>query len=328
MEGQDDAVELETTPEQDAAADAAFEAAFNNARGDTPNAEGTLEHGANGQPLVKEVETGQDDASKKAASDEAEAQAAAQAQAAAEAEENAPATVTKSELAALRAVAGQVTALQDELKRTSDATAGRIGSLYQTLDTVKAQAKQGIKPTLNQLKRLSGEFPELAILLTQDLEEAFGTGNATQVAEAGHQEDTEGKASGEAPGAAPVVDPFADPRVQKTLREKEMAIVDEAHPDWRDLNATPEFNEWRSALPQAAQQLLSSTWDSKVMKDAFTDFKSWNSKRTAAADANKQRGKRLENAVPATTGATSGANAVDEDAAFLSGFKKASGRGR
>ena len=325
MEGLDQEVEQELTPEQEAADDAAFEAAFNSARGLEPRTEGTtLQNDASGQPLVKEVIPEQDDSAEQAA---AAAQAETDAAAAAEAEANAPVAITKAELDALRAVAGQVTQLQAELKRTNDTTSGRLGSLKQTLDAVKAQAQQGVKPTFKQMKRLEGEFPELAKLMSEDLEDAFGAPAAAAPAAAAeqHQAEDEGKASGDAPGAQADVDPLANPHVQKVLKEKEMAIVDEAHPDWRDLSKTPEFTAWKTSLPAAAQQLLVSSWDSKVLKDAFTDFKSWNSKRSAAADANKQRDKRLANAVPATTGAPTGANAIDEDAAFQQGFNSARG---
>lgn len=325
MEGHDQDVEQELTPEQELAEDALFEAAFNTARGDKHHAEGTLENDANGQPLVKEGQTEPDEDDTAKADAEAQAAAEAQAQVDAEADANAPVVLTKSELAALRAVAGQVTTLQDELRRANDTTAGRIGSLKQTLDAVALQAKQGVKPTLNQLKRLEGEFPELAKLLTQDLEDAFGAGSAAQAPAAEHQAQDDDKASGDAPGAESTVDPLLNPVVKARLMAKEMEIVDAVHPDWRDLKATPEFNIWRTSLPAAAQELLGSTWDSKVMKDAFTDFKSWNSKRIAAQDANKERGKRLANGVPATTGTQTGANAVDDDAAFLSGFKHARG---
>lgn len=337
MQVQDQEIEQELTPEQEAAEDAKFEAAFNKARGDKPHAEGPTDKDADTEAADKTDAGTEQDGKDKVAADaaaEAEAQAAAQAkvQADAEAEANAPATVTKAELDALRAVAGQVVALQDELKRTNEKTYGHIGSMkQQLLDTIKSQAQQGIKPTAGQLKRLSGEFPELAQLLKEDLEEAFGAGNATQ-AEADKPGDqtlkteTTDEANGaKAPGAE-LPDPFADPRVQETLRSKELAIVDVLHPGWQAMRETPEFKQWRNGLPVPAQQLLGSTWDSKVMNDAFTDFKAWQGKRAAAADANKQRGKRLENGIPPTSGVATGLNVIDEDAAFLAGFKKASGR--
>lgn len=336
MEVQDQEVEQELTPEQEAADDAAFEAAFNNARGDKPHAEGSTDKDADTEAAagtkVSTEQDGKDKAAADAAADvEAQAAAQAKAQADAEAEANAPATVTRAELDALRAVAGQVTALQDELKRSNEKTFGHIGSLKQTLDAVKSQAQQGIKPTVFQLESLSKEFPEMAELFRGDLEKAFGAGNATQAeadkpGDQASQAEGDGKASDAQAQATEPPDPFADPRVQETLRAKEMAIVDILHPGWKALRATPEFNEWRKGLPAPAQQLLGSTWDSKVMNDAFTDFKTWQGKRAAAADASKQRGKRLENGIPPTSGAVTGQNAIDEDAAFLQGFKKASGR--
>lgn len=326
MADQDLEVEHAQTPEQEAAEDAAFEAAFNTTRGDKPHGEGSTPMSADDEQQPPAANAQPDEAQAEAdaqAKANAEAQAAEQERATAEAEANAPATITRAELDALRSVAGQVTALQDELKRSNDKTFGHIGSLKQTLDAVKAQAQQGVKPTLNQLKRLEGEFPELAKLLSQDLEDAFGPGNATSAAP--EQAHGDGKASGaEAPGAEHA-DPLDNPIVKQRLMAAEMAIVDAAHPDWRDLKDTPEFNEWRSGLPAAAQQLLGSTWDSKVLRDALSDFKGWNQKRGAAQEANKQRAKRLEAGIQPTSGTPTGAAAIDEDAAFLAGFNKTRG---
>lgn len=319
-------VEQELTPEQEAAETAAFEAAFNGARSNTGRAEGTLENDAEGKPLVKEEAAKPNEEDTAKAEADAQAEAAAKAAADAAAEENAPVAVTKSELAALRAVAGQVATLQDELRRSNDSTAGRIGSLKQTLDAVKEQAKQGIKPSALHLKRLTEEFPQLGEMLKADLEEAFGPGEAAPAAAADAPAQDEGKEAGApAPAAAPEVDPLANPVVQKQLQALEMKIVEGVHPDWRNLKATPEFATWRNNLPAAAQQLLGSTWDSNVLKDAFADFKSWNTRRLAAADANKQRDKRMADAIPATAGTQAAATAVDDDDAFLSGFKRAKG---
>lgn len=316
----------ELSPEDDAAADAAFEAAFNTARGDAaPDVGTTIETGSDGQPLITDVEKPELTDEEKAAQAQAEADAAAAAQA--EADANAPVAITKAELDALRAVSGQLVALQDELRRSTDKVNGRFGSLQQTVEAVKLQAAQGVKPTLGQLKRLEADFPEMAQMLREDLEDAFGAGNATQApAPATNGQQDDGKASGDAPGANPEpqapADPLADPRVQQVLKAKEMAIVDAVHPDWRDLAKTTEFNEWKATLHADDRHLLGTTWNSEVLKGAFSDFKGWQQKRTAAAEANKQRGKRLENGIPATTGNPTGAHAIDDDAAFAEGFNK------
>lgn len=315
----DQEVEHVLTPEEEAAADAAFEAGFTETRDEqTPAIQTNQDASASTAPQANTdgAQLEHEDPVARAAADEA---------ARLDAEANAPVTLTKAELDGLRNAASLIPQLQDELRKTRDTTAGKLGSLQQTLDAVRTQAQQGQRPTVKQLKRLEGEFPELAKLLSEDLEEAFGNSTVQLPAD---QTQGDGRASGgQSPGAAPAapVDPLSDPKVQQLLRSKEMAIVDAVHPDWRALTQTAEFNQWRASLPTPAQQLLASTWDANVMVPAFKDFKSWSAKRQAAAAANKQRDKRLEHGVPATTGRATGANAVDEDTAFLSGYKEVRG---
>lgn len=324
MEMDDQAVEL--TAEQRAQEDADFEAAFNQVAGNTPTTANATDP-KEAEPAA-DANDGQQDVEAKAAADaaaaaqaEADAQAAA-AQAATD-EANAPVSLTKAELDAIRAQLARVPELEGELRRVHDTTAGRIGSLKQSIDALKDKAGQGNKASIKQLKRLGEEYPELAAMLVEDLNDASGDGGAAAQPDA---QATAEPAQAE-PAAQPAVqvDPLDNPAVQAVLKQKEMAIVDAVHPDWRGLPAQPEFNEWKSQLPAAAQEMLASTWKSEVMIDAFNDFKAWRHTRTqqtqAQAETNKQRDKRLAGAIPATTGAPTGANAVDDDAAFEAGFK-------
>jgi hypothetical protein len=333
VDGQDDVVELSAA--ENAAADADFEAGFATTTGTPAASSNTLEHDADGKQLVNDKldgddDNGEEDPAAKAAAEEAARQAAeAEARAAAEAEANAPAQITKAQADALLAAAALVPQLQQELARTRDTTAGKIGSLKQTLDAVQAAAAQGRAPTVKQLKRLEAEFPELAQLLKEDLAEEFGGAGAPGA----HGDPSGDRAASGEPGAAPAntppADPLSDPRVQHELRQQSQQVVDTMHPDWKDLARSDEFREWRTNLPPQAQQLLATSWRADVLVPAFNDFKAWKANRAtqaqaqaqAQADANKQRDKRLEHAMPATSGRATGANAVDEDAAFLSGFQ-------
>jgi hypothetical protein len=309
------------TPEEEAAADAAFAAGFADARGDAPAAEPEV--------IADEVQPQPEVETQPAAAEEDAAPAApAEPAPAPEDDENAPVAVSRKDFARLMELANTVPTLQEELRTTRDKTAGRLGSLQQMVDAVKAQASAGRAFSVPQLKRLREEYGDLADILAEDLGEAFAQpAPAAPAAEAAPVDDN---ASGDAPGAEATYDPFADPRVQERLQQQEeavrnshLAVVSARHPDWIDLRATPEFAEWRNNLPAPAQELLASTWDSSVLTDAIADFKGWRDKRNASASASKQRDNRLENAIPATTGRATGAHVVDEDAEFMKGFKTA-----
>lgn len=321
-----DSQTVELTPEQIAQEDADFEAAFNSVAGHAPTTEEATQP-KEAEPAADVDEGQQDDDAKAATEAAATAQAEADAQAAAaqaQADEaNAPVTITKAQLDAIQAQLARVPELEGELRRVHDTTAGRIGSLKQSIDALKDKAGQGNKASIKQLKRLGEEYPELAAMLVEDLNDASGDGGSAAQPDAQAQAEP---AQAE-PATQPAVqaDPLEHPAVQEVLKKKEMAIVDAVHPDWRGLPAQPEFNEWKSQLPAAAQEMLANTWKSEVMIDAFNDFKAWRSTRAqqaqSQAQTNKQRDKRLAGAIPATTGAPTGANAVDDDAAFEAGFK-------
>lgn len=329
---QDD--DLALSPEEDAAADAEFLAAFNETRGvtnahvegptDKEEAKADADDTGDSKGISDAESTAQAEADAQAAAEAAQVEAAAKA----EAEANAPVTLTRAEVEQMKAAAAQVQRLEADLRKTNDSMAGRMGSLKQSIDALKEKAQGGSRIAIGQLKRLSGEYPELAQLLTEDLTEQFGAQAAAEpvkAAQADGAPDLEDDASGAAPGAdEPAAsvpdDPFNDPRVQETLKVKEMAVVDAVHPDWRTLALAPDFALWKASLPAPAQALLDSSWDATVLVPAFNDFKAYRQKRVAATTASEQRDKRLQNGIPATTGAPTGAHVVDDDAAFMDGF--------
>lgn len=346
MDGQDDTPVQGNFELDDPEGDAAFAAGFNTTREQShgeATTSNTATHAGTASTERQPVDALPAD-SEAAAAVEAAAQAAAEAERAA-AEASTPVTLTRAEVDAMRAQLARVQQLEQQVQHTRDSTAGSIGSLKQTIDALKAQATQGKPFSAKQLTRLKAEFPEMHDMLLEDLTDAFGGAGGDAPAPGADADQrtpagNDGTANGHAP-AAPV-DPLNNPEVVKVLQQKEMTIVDAIHPGWRGskdaagnhvpgLIDTPAFQEWRSSLPAAAQSLLASTWDHSVLKDAIAGFKAWEQQRAtqaqARADTNKQRDQRLANAVPATTGAPTGAHAIDDDTAFLSGFQKARGRG-
>lgn len=307
------------TPEQEAAADAEFEAGFAGVHGDEPAPQATTSQDdaddAGDQATGEAV-----DGAQASAEDEAAAAAAAQAEAERKAREeaDAPVTITKAQLNRLLAIADEVPTLHDRIARTHDTVAGKLGSLQQTVKNLQEKAGRGNLASIKQLKRLEGEYPELAQLMTEDLNEAFSQGQGEAQAEAKGEQQAE---------AQQPVNPLDAPEVQQVLRQKETAITEAIHPGFQQLARTPEFTEWVSTLPPVAVDLLNSSWDSSVMVPAFADFKRWkaeqDAKRASNATTKQQNDKRLEAAIAPTDGAArSGMHVVDEDAAFAAGFNR------
>lgn len=336
MDGTQGNTELpELTPEELAANAAAnaeddddFLAGFTNAGGDEPNTEASTTNAGTSAPAAaaapapqgNDADNGDDDLE----TDPATGAPLVQPGAALENDDDAPVTITKRQLAELTSVGASVAALQAELRKTVDSTNGRLGSLQQTMKEVREQAAKGIRPSFDQMEALDEAFPELAAVIKRDLGRAFGQGQETQP-EAGAND---GDASGaQAPGAAPDFNPLEAPEVRAALRDAQLAIVDAKHEGWRQLPATPEWQTWHAQLPETAKELLRTTGDAATLNDALNDFKGWKQKQAAQASASNQRGKRLEHAIPATTGSAAGRAAVpSDDDEFEAGFKETARR--
>ena len=307
----------ELTPEQEAAADAEFEAAFNLTRGDEPHVEGTTPQDNATETATNTVKDNSQTDDDKVASEAAQAEAAAQAAAEAKAaEENAPVTLTAKQFNDLMATVGKVTDLEQQLTSTRDKTFGRMGQLQQTIADLQKSASSGNKLSIGQLKRMEAEYPELATILKEDLSEAFGATTENNQAPAGttqqtqQTDDTQGTQQTQS-------NPLEDPDVQKVLQRKEMAIVTAKHETWATDKNTPEFSAWKKTLPDVAVNLLESTWDSEILVPAFDDFYKWRDAEKAKQTTKQQNDKRLANAITATDGrAVTGAHVLDEDAAF------------
>lgn len=340
LDGQEDVGQDQYIEQDDPEGDAAFAAGFNTTRestgdeataGTTSSAGGQVDDGSTRDPEA--------DAAAAAA-----AEAAAAAQRAAD-EANAPVPITRAQFEAMQAALARLPQLENQLRQTHDSMAGKVGSLQQTITSLKAQASQGKPLNVKQLKRLQAEYPDLHDMLVEDLAEAFGsTSTPGSNAGAGAPDDQQGPQQGDSKAdgstAAAEHDPLNDPQVVRTLQQQEMKIVDVIHPGWRSTTTpegtrvpglidSPDFKAWRAGLPRPAQELLANTWDSNILKDAIAHFKADQASRTAQAtaqaEADKQRDKRLADATPVTTGTSTGAHVVDDDAAFAAGFSKVRG---
>lgn len=335
----DTPLDIELTPEQiaaDAADEAEFEAAYNSATGESSGTvattststtaapaesatgEGDLENDpATGAPLVTPAPTGT-------------------APAGDQGDDDAPVTLTRRQLAELTSTRDLVAALQNELRSSAEKTNGQLGVMNQRFQKeiadVAARAAQGIRPSFDDMAELEEDFPEMAAVLKRNLERMYGVGNATQPGTEGDKgtqggEGGEGgEASGaEAPGATTAsTSAMDDPEVREALKQAQLAIVDATHEGWRSYLATPQWQAWRDQLPAKAQELLRTAKDAETLNDAVADFKEYQQRQAAAASANSQRDKRLEDAIPATTGSKAPvATTETDDEAFEAGFKQA-----
>lgn len=313
----------------EAQADADFEAAFNTARGDEPHAEGTTSTtNSDGQAVdAAQSQDGKtaptdDDATAAAATATGDAAAQAQADAAAQAAKATTliAGLTEDQLKALLAKAGEVDALKEQLDKTHNKAFGHIGEMQKVLNDLKkaSSSGQGGKLTTEKLKRLSAEFPEMAAMLVEDLNEAMGSqGNPAPALDQDQ------------------IQQLVSDGISKATQVYEKKLLGIRHPDFVEAFNATDFKLWKTTLRPEAVEVLNTSWDSAVLGDALDAFKSWRKageeaalKKAATDTTTKQRNdKRLEAATTPQGVPATGAPALDDDAAFELGFKKARGGG-
>lgn len=202
---------------------------------------------------------------------------------------------------------------------------GKFGELQRTLNNIKpGQSTLKIK---GALKRLSQEFPEVAQMLSEDLADYFELAPDAPAATA-------------APEAA---SPNVDARIQQAVNtaveqvreQTERKLLTVLHSDWETLSKEKEFDTFLKSLPgkptpvkmpdgrtitfpeEAAKYIESQ--DALTTAACFTQYKSWKSKNQKST---KQNQNRLEDAItPSSNGAPPPPASLDDESAFLDGYK-------
>lgn len=192
----------------------------------------------------------------------------------------------------------------DKLKEREAKVFGTLGSLKQSIDAIRSQpqapqGKQVVK--LNgTLKRLSAEFPEMAAMLSEDLNEALqGSG-----------------------GASGGLDKQAmNERFEHAGKTMELKMLSMAHRNWQRDVMTPEFEQWKGTLPPDELQIVKDSWDAVAVSAALDKFKEW---KSTATQAKQNRQSRLEAAIT-PRGNKQPTPVMSENDAFLAGFKSVRG---
>jgi len=203
-----------------------------------------------------------------------------------------------------------------QLVQHRDRQYGTIGEMKQRLQQMQeAKSAPASRLNLTSLKRLSGEYPELAELLTQDLNEAIEVGGAPATAAGFDPQQIEeilARRTAE-----------VERRAQDgTMRQVQQLLLARDHPDWKDVAASADFTLWKANLDPRERTMLDNSWDSGVISSALTAYKSWQGKQQDRTAAKRNR---LERAVqPNGIAATS--DTAGEVDAFMAGFNAVRGQ--
>lgn len=209
------------------------------------------------------------------------------------------------------------------LQSTIDKMAGRLGSLMQQIEALKANppTTQVAQQALDlKLEKLSAQFPELANLLREDLstlQQAQAASPAPAAPSGLTQEQFDAALNARLAGAT-----------EQLSEQMEAKILTIQHPDWLEIIKTPQFALFRdNVLPPGVGQQLMSSSDSTFISAKLTEFKEWRARSQAPAPTKPAippaRQSRLAQAVIPNGDRSAPKAPQTEEDAFIAGFKNA-----
>ena len=220
--------------------------------------------------------------------------------------------LTEEELNSLKAKAGEVDLIKEELHKKVSGAFGKIGGLEQIVRNLQQStaAGQPLQLTDEDFAEISEEYGDLGGKLKNLLTKIKGTG-APAAIDPSFIEETKSTAV--------------------TLAKAEIAqeTLDETHPDWRQVIGLPteqgipqtEFRQWLATQPAEYQARVNTAYNPVTIGRAIDSFKAAKQAKEEAEKASAlSRKRRLEAAV--TPRGTGGAapSAPTEDDAFEQGF--------
>lgn len=221
--------------------------------------------------------------------------------------------LTPSAIRARLAKVDEVDRLRQEMQQLTmhrDRQYGVIGEMKQRMQQLQEMkpAQPSVRLTAGNLKRLQGEYPELAELLAQDLSEAVSLGGAAPSVGMDSQQIERMLAQRTAE---------VERRAQDgTMKQVQELLLARDHPDWKAVAASSDFSLWKANLDPRERTMLDSSWDSSVISSAISAFKGWRDKQTERVSSKKQR---LERAIQ-PNGVYANSDTAGEADAFMAGF--------
>lgn len=241
----------------------AFEAAFNEARGNEPPPVETKQEEPKEEPKVEEPQ---------------------------EPEEKSEFVTEEPPVNELQVLRGEVETLKRQLQDNTQKIHGKLGDAFRTLQQIQQQ-KQSVGFELSEDdidQELRDQYPEMAKMHFNTLKKAFERALGG-VKPAEHE--------------APVFDPkVIDERVtqatsqveDRLTRKYEARMLEMRHPDYVEVTKSEDFAKWSRMQPPQMQEQIATSYDAAFAIRALDAFKQW---RTGAEKRSQQKQSRLEAAV-------------------------------
>ncbi len=225
--------------------------------------------------------------------------------------EGVPAVIRKK-FEALDALTGRMRNIEGHIGGLNNG----VKELKAALDTAQAASTSGKgAPSQDAIVNAAGSTEKWELLKAQWPEWAEGFEELVNTRSGGQAVDVE-KLTKDVTGRTEAI-------VQSGLNEaEERALVRFHYPTWRADVKTPEFGAWLEKQPDDIKKLCDSTSADDTLKvlGAYKEHR----ESVKAAEATRLRNqRRVQGAItPLGTGAAPGSGAVDDNTAFVKGFKK------
>lgn len=217
------------------------------------------------------------------------------------------ASITEEDWNNVRSAATAITEIKAAQEKQFGTAFGKLGGLERTLQQMReAGTGQSVVFDADDFAELQAEYPELADLTLKGMNKALG-----KIRSGG--------------GSPADIDRLVQERLAPALDQVRVAqerIIDlemrSAHPDWKQVVASPAFTAWTGTLPAEERDRMMGSADPDVAAQMIAQFKAAQkkpvAKPAAAAPAVSSRQKRFESAVTpkGTGGHAPGRTAIDD----------------
>lgn len=203
----------------------------------------------------------------------------------------------------------EVQALRSLMEQNTAKVHGKLGEAFRTLGQLQERKQAvGVEITNDDLDEvLRDEFPELGAGVINTLKKVMAK--------------SLGGVS-EAPAAPAFDESVIDKRIEVKARSIKEETLSALHPDWQQVRDSQEFRTWVDVQPDEVKQQISESQDIGFAVRMLSSFKDHQAKSVAST---KKKTARLEQAVAPKGVSPASPPALDDEAAFLSGFKSARG---
>jgi len=219
-----------------------------------------------------------------------------------------PEVASEPEVAApeidVRALADRISHLPDEIRRVH----GKYGELHREIQSLQQNSRR-INPddiVADRFKRISVDYPDLAELLAEDLKGLF----------AGVSSD-----SPEEPKQPVDVEQIVLSRTEPLTKQIQVLQLSLEHADWKHVARSPEFQQWKSALPMDEQDRLDNSWDAAYLSEKLSAYKATIKPKEEVSPKASEKNKVIQAAVT-PVGSKASAPATDSE---LDAFLRATG---